>query len=125
MPALELTQLQFESSALKRLLGFMMEENVYLKNMISEVVQKSFGKKKLNEVEIFQNKFIMQDEFIGLLRNDVAEFDRLLRVEVIEDEKIIADIGRKLRQLDEHIKDAEKQFAKLKAEYSRFLHDNN
>ena len=125
MPAQELMQLQCKSNALKQLLGFMMEENVYQKNRLSELLQNSFGKKKLIQVETFQNKFIMQDEFIGLLRNDVAEFDRMLKAEVIEDDQIIADISLKLKQLDEHIKDAEKQFAKLKAAYSNFLHEKN
>ena len=77
MPELKLKQLQFESDTWKRLLVFMMDENIHLKNRLSEVLKDQFDKNLLVEVEGFQNNFIKEDELIGLMRNDVAELDKL------------------------------------------------
>ena len=87
MPDLRLQQLQLEIDALKRLLASMMEENVHLKNRIPEILKNSFENKILGKVEIFHNRFIMEDDLIGLLRNDVALLDKLLQVQkVMKDE---------------------------------------
>ena len=122
MPDLRLQQLQFEIDALKRLLAFMMDENVHLKNRIPEILKNSFEHKMLGKVEIFYNRFIMEDELIGLLRNDVSELDKTLQVQKIaEDEKTIHDIAKKIRKLGFNMENTENQFMKLKADFNIFL----
>lgn len=125
MPDLRLQQLQLEIDALKRLLASMMEENVHLKNRIPEILKNSFENKILGKVEIFHNRFIMEDDLIGLLRNDVALLDKLLQVQkVMKDETSIHDIGKKIRKLSLNMENTENQFMKLKADFNVFLTEN-
>lgn len=125
MPDLKLQQLHFETEALKRLLTFMMDENVYLKNRIAEILKNTFESTTLGKIEIFQNRFIMEDELVGLLRNDVAELDKLLRVqELIPDKAVIEDLSKKIRKLSYNMENTEGQFMRLKAEFNSFLLDS-
>ena len=125
MPELRLQQLKFEADALKRLLTFMMEENVYLKNRISEILKNAFENKILEKIEIFQNRFIMEDELVGLLRNDVAELDKLLHAQELKaDKMVVEDITRKIRKLSYNMENTESQFMRLKAEFNNFLLDH-
>lgn len=124
MPELKLKQLQYESDTWKRLLGFMMDENIHLKNRLSEVLKDKFNKNLLVEIEGFQNNFIKEDELIGLLRNDVAGLDKLLEREIFEDGKIVNEIDRRLKNLRNNIVYAEKQFGKLKLEFNNYLSEN-
>ena len=124
MPELKLKQLQYESDTWKRLLGFMMDENIHLKNRLSEVLKDNFDKNLLEGVEGFQNNFIKEDELIGLLRNDVAGLDKLLEREIFEEGKIVNEIDRRLKNLRNNIVYAEKQFGKLKLEFNNYLSEN-
>jgi regulator of replication initiation timing len=124
MPELKLKQLQYESDSWKRLLGFIMDENIHLKNRLSEVLKDKFDNNLLEEVEGFQSSFIKEDELIGLLRNDVAELDKLLVREIFEDGKIANEIDKKLNRLRNNITIAEKQFGKLKVEFNSYLSEN-
>ena len=124
MPELKLKQLQYESDTWKRLLGFMMDENIHLKNRLSEVLKDKFDKNLLVEIEGFQNNFIKEDELIVLLRNDVAGLDKLLEREIFEDGKIVNEIDRRLKNLRNNIVYAEKQFGKLKLEFNNYLSEN-
>jgi len=124
MPELKLKQLQYESDTWKRLLGFMLDENIHLKNRISEILKNGFKKNLLEELENFQSRFIKEDELIGLLRNDVAELDKLLLKEVYEDGKLIKEIGRKLKTFRNNMLNAERQFTELKLDFNHYLSEN-
>lgn len=124
MPELKLKQLKYESDTWKRLLGFMMDENIHMKNRLSEILKIGFNKNLLDEVENFQSRFIKQDELIGLLRNEVAELDKLLEREIFEDGKIFNEIDRKLMKFRNNIINAEKQFGRLKLAFNNYLSEN-
>lgn len=124
MPELKLKQLQYEAETWKRLLGFMMDENIHLKNRLSEILKDGFDNNLLDEVETFQSRFVKEDELIGLLRNEVAELDKLLVREAFEDGAIIKQVDRKLKKLRDNIQNAEKQFGKLKTEFNSYLSEN-
>ena len=121
MSALKLEQLKYESDTWKRLLGFMRDENIHLKNMLSEVLKYKFDKNLLEEAESFQNSFLKEDDLIGLLRNDIAELDKLLGMMIFEDGKIINGIDMKLLKLRNNIIIAESQFGELKAAFNNYL----
>ena len=124
MPDLRLKQLHYESDTWKRLLGFILDENIQLKNRLSEVLKDKFDKNLLAEVEAFQNSFIKEDALVALLRNDVAEFDKLLVREICEDGKIINKIDIRMKNLRNNIMNAEIQFGKLKSEFNNYLSEN-
>lgn len=86
MPELKLKQLQYERDTLKRLLDFMIDENGHMKNRLSEVLQDKFDKNLLKGIEFFQSTFLKEDELIGLLRNDFAELNKLLVIEIFEND---------------------------------------
>lgn len=124
MPEQKLKQLQHESEAWKRLLGFMTDESIHLKYRLSEVLKDKFDKNLLDELEDFQSKFITKDELIRLLRNDLAELDKLLVREIFDDGNIMKKIGTQLHKLRNNIEVAERQFSKLKSEFNSYLLEN-
>jgi len=124
MPELKIKQLQYESNTWKRLLGFMMDENVHLKNRVSEVLKNGFDKGLLEEMESFHSRFIKEDDLIGLLRNEVAELDKLLVREIFEDGQLVKEIDTKLKKLHKNIITAERQLNELKLEFNNYLSEN-
>ena len=70
---LKIKQLKHEAGTWKRVLGFMQEENIHLKNRLSDVLKERFNKKMLEDVEIFQNNFIKEDVIINLLKNEKSQ----------------------------------------------------
>jgi hypothetical protein len=121
MADLKLIQFGYETHTWKRLLLFMIEENIHLKIRLSEILQQIPGVSLLEDLENFQNRFIRQDQFISLLRDDIAELDGLLVREIFEDGKVINEIDRKLLKLRNNILHAEMQFSKLKLDFNNFL----
>jgi len=121
MSELKLEQLKYESDTWKRLLGFMRDENIHMKNMLSEVLKYKFDKNLLEEAESFQNSFLKEDDLIGLLRNDIAELDKLLEMIIFEDGKITNGIDMKLHKLRNNIIIAERQFGELKSAFNNYL----
>jgi hypothetical protein len=101
-----------------------MDENVFLKNMLSEILKDGFDKSQLEQIEDFQNRFIKEDELISLLRNDVAELDKLLLREIFEDGRIIKQVEKKLKKIRNNIRIAEKQFSRLKSDFNSYMAEN-
>ena len=114
-------QLEYENDTWKRLLSFMIEESIHLKTRLIEILNSTSDKNLLGEMENFHSRFIKQDDLINLLRNDVAELDKLLIRETFEDGKISDEIGRKLNRLRNNITNAELQFSQLKFEFNNYL----
>ena len=121
MPELKLKQLQYESDTWKRLLGFMIDENIHLKKRLVEILRSISNENLLEEMENFHSRFIKEDDLIGLLRNDVAELDKLLVREIFEDGNIFDEVIRKLNKLRNNIGNAEIQFSQLKLEFNNYL----
>ncbi|MDP4262846.1 MAG: hypothetical protein Q8941_09970 [Bacteroidota bacterium] len=124
MPELKLRQLQYESDAWKRLLGFITDENIHQKNRLSEILKDEFDKNLLDEVENFQTRFVREDNLIYLLRNELAGYDKLLVREAFEDGALSREVNTKLKKLRADIVEAEKEFSKLKSEFNNYLLEN-
>lgn len=124
MPDLKLVQLQDERDKLKRKLAFMTEENVRLKIKLSQLLKEKFDRKLLDEVETFQTSFIKEDELIGLLRNDIAELDKLIAIVIVEKENIISEIDSRLKYLQDSIAKAERNFNPIKEAFNNYLLTN-
>ncbi len=123
-PGLKLKQLQHESDSWKRQLAFMTEENIFLKNRISEILKNGTDSETLAEIENFHTSFINEDELIGLLRNDIAEYDKWLERERFEDGHIISKVQKKMKELRHGIATAEAKFGKLKSDFNNYLSEN-
>lgn len=125
MPELKLKQLQYECATWKRSLGFMMEENIRLKNRIAEILKDNFDAGLLENIEMFQNNFINEDTRMSLLRDDVADLEKLLTNQFFENEaKIKEAVDSKLKKVRNNIIEAEKQFSGLKMSFNNYLSKN-
>lgn len=118
---MKLKQLQYESETWKRLFGFMLEENMHLKNRLSEILKNRFDRNLLEEVENFQTRMIKEDERIGLLRHEVVEFDKLLKREIFKYPQIRQEVNARINNLQDNIVNAEKEFSKLKTDFNSYL----
>lgn len=117
-------QLQFEVNYLKRLLEFIVDENIHLKNRISEILSEKFDTFLLEEVDNFQSRLIKEDHLIILLNNEITEINALLATELNKDGAVMKNIEIKLKRLHRNMRIAEKQFGKLKTAFHRFLSKN-
>jgi hypothetical protein len=124
MPALKLKQLQHESDAWKRTLGFMSDENIHLKNRLSEVLTSNCNRVFIEAIDVFQTGFVKEDELIALLRNNVSHLDRLFISGIFEDEKAITQIQGKVNNLRNDLMLVEKQFCKLKSDFNNYLSEH-
>jgi hypothetical protein len=124
MSNLKKKQLQFEVNYLKRLLDFIIDENIHLKNRISEILSERFDTFLLEEVDNFQSKLIKEDHLIILLRNEITEVDSLLATELSKHDETLKKTELKLKRLHRNMRIVEKQFGKLKTEFHRFLSKN-
>lgn len=108
-----------ENNTWLRLLEFFKQENAVLKNRLAEVLDYKSNKEFLALAEHFQNLFILKDEFIDELRHDVNSQLQLLssKDKLLPDEKLI----RKQVKLRNEMEYLEKNFAKLKNEFNRYL----
>lgn len=122
--ALKLKQLWLETDTWKRLLSFIIDENIQLKNRIAEVLKDGIDARLLEEVEKFHNRSLEGDLFIGLLRNDVAELDKMLVKDMPKDEKSIRQAESQIIKLRNNIAIAEKQFSKLKMEFYTYFSEH-
>ena len=121
---LKIKQLRHETSTWKRVLHFMQEENIHLKNRLSDVLKDSFDKKMLADVEVFQNNFIKEDELIGLLKNELAEIENSLQHNIFNEGKIENSIDWKIKKLRTNIENAEKDFSKTTNDFNIYLSEN-
>lgn len=117
-------QLQCNCDEWKRLLGFLQDENIRLKNSLSEILKSSRDNSLLEEAENFQNNFIKEDQLIRILRHDLAEFDNLLIRDAFEDRKIVKNLRSKSRDLRKNINTAKRQFSILKSQFTNYLSEN-
>jgi hypothetical protein len=124
MSTLKQNQLRYESDTWKRLLGFMTDENVHLKNRLADILKEDFSNVMLVEVEDFQNRFLKEDMIIRLLRSDIAELDKLLIHDQFADGRIAKEIEGKIRKLRNNISTAEELFGKLKLEFNSYMAEN-
>ncbi len=116
-----LHQVKHECAGWKRLLAFMMEENVQLKTQVPEILSNSGDQVLLAGIEQFQDRFISEDGVISLLRNDVAKFEKLLLKEETEVGVLSDQTYRKLEILRNNLQTLETQFSELRSAFFRFL----
>ncbi len=117
-------ELRSEVDSLKKLLAFLTDENIQLKERLSWMLKEKSDTSILDEAEIFQTSFIRQDDRIGILKNSVAQLDKLVAREAFDDGKIARETGRKLGHLREQISDAQTKFNKLKSAFDSYLSEN-
>ena len=124
MTELKLMQLRHEINTWKRLLGFMQEENIHLKNRLSEVLKDRFNKNLLDTVECYQTIFIEDDELIILLKTKVTEVENSLLNSAVTDDNNKIVLDKKIEKIRKGIDEAEKKFTEVNNNFNKYLAEN-
>lgn len=119
-----LKQLKYECDTWKRQLCFMREENVHLKTRLSEILKDGIADNLLEEIEFFQSRLTREDDVIGLLRNELAELDKLLVRETFENGTTKRIVDNKMKGLRHSITVSGRDFTKLKSEFNNYILEN-
>ena len=115
-------QYHHENQTWGRSLDFYKQENNFLKNRLSEVVDQKTGKDFLALAEHFQNRFIVKDEFIDELNHDINAQERMLKEGIVKG--VIAVNEKMVKQQDKlrnEMEYLEKDFVQLKSEFNKYL----
>jgi hypothetical protein len=113
-------QFHHENKTWIRLLEFFKQENYFMKNRLSEVLDHNVDKNFLALAEQFQNKFILKDEYIDELRSDINKQNQMFSNSTTQltDNKL-TKTQEKLRNEMEYF---EKDFNTLKNEFNKYLY---
>jgi hypothetical protein len=117
----KLMQVRYETEAWKRLLCFIVDENIHLKNRLCEVLQDQSNKNLLEGLETFLSGFIKHDDFINLLRNDLAELKKILEQDELTDEMPAQEIFERIYKFRNSIIIAETRFGDLRINFYNYL----
>lgn len=124
LPDLKMIQIQYETDTWKRLLAFMMEENIHHKNRLADILKFNFDKNMLDDIEGFQLQFVKEDELIGLLRREINELERLVEKEIYKEDHTLKEIGSSANKIRKNIRSIEIRFGDLKAAFNDYLLEN-
>lgn len=117
-------QFQHESDSWKRKLEFLLQENAYLKNRLAELLnEQKIDRGIVESAELYLNRFIRKDEIIFLFRNDIAEFDEMLKNENYEDRVLVKAIEHKNKMMSKELQKLDTTFKNLKIQFNNFLAD--
>ena len=118
-------QFQHEIKMWLRSLDFFELENNYLKNRLSDVVDKTNDKYYLAQAEHFQNQFIVKDEFMDELKHDVNEQFRNLKSTTVALSAKKIDVEEKYTERQDNLREQmiylEKDFTSLRNEFQAYL----
>lgn len=116
----QVRQFQDLFEAWKHWLNSRMEENVLLKNKITEILKNNYDHNSLEEIEEFQTHFIVEDELIHSLRRDVNELDNFMHSRLAENGKLERSFYTKMENLHKDISNSITSFSLLKAGFNDF-----
>ena len=122
IPEKDVRQFQTEIETWKQSLNFRMEENVLLKNRLSDILRNNYEQNSLEEIEEFQTRFIKEDELINSLRRDVNDLDNLLYSKMFEDGKLEKSFDTKMEDLGKDIANSITRFRILQSAFGDFRH---
>lgn len=124
MPELKILQLRHENESWKRLLNFILDENIHLKHRLAEILKYKSDTLFLEQAEEFQSEFIKKDMLISLLRDDIADMDTCLIKNQLDAGDINPEIKSRLKKLRHNIAQTERQFSKMKLDFNSYISES-
>ncbi len=118
-----LHQFRHENEAWGRVIRFLTDEYIFLKNRLSEILQKMDENDKilLERIEYFQNHFLKEDEIIGYLRMEIRDLNKLLALDSVENSEPFKEVKKKQKKLRIELEKTEQSFVKLKYEFNNYV----
>jgi len=113
-------EIKYENEVGKKLLQGLQQDNVLLKNKLSEILKLNIRDGILEKAENFQTSFLLADERISFLRKDNMELCRQF-LKAIGDRNALEELSQKQKQLKKQIKQEEKEFNKLKLAFNSYI----
>ncbi|MEP6616135.1 MAG: hypothetical protein ABJA57_06125 [Ginsengibacter sp.] len=113
-------QFVHENKTWGRSLDFFKQENNLLKNRLSIIVDNKEDKEFLIVAEFFQSQFILKDQFIDDLKNDVKHHEKYI-VENFNNVILLNTILKKQEKLRNEIGFFEKDFSSLRHQFNKSI----
>ena len=120
---MDINQLQHEIQRWLRTLEFIKEENLLLKNRLSEMIHLKTEKRLIHQAEDFQNFFLNNDTIIAMLKNDVHKQERLLTKDIFYDEAAAKKVMKSQQILRGDMDKLEKNFSNFNMDFNTYLDD--
>lgn len=117
-----LNQFQFEIHSWIRLVDFLNQENTYLKNRLSEVIDQIKDREKLALAEHFQNQFIVKDDIYDHILHDLKkQAYKWKNIQSLSSSALQDELTKIQKNLREQIEFIERDHAVLSKDYNTYL----
>jgi hypothetical protein len=119
--ALKIRQFKYENESSRRMVEFLMQENVMLKTRLAELLSEIFTAEDLLEIaEFYQASFIRKDEIINLIRQDIGRLDNML-TQFIHKKDDLDSITQAREKLNRDLKNLGVVFIDMKTRFNNDL----
>lgn len=106
----------------RRMLVFLTEENNEQKMRLAEALKEGTATAGfIEEAENYLNNFTRQDDIIFQARQEIAELEKLLTKDALEQEDALKKIDTRYKQLQKEMEKLEQAFNTLKFQFNRSL----
>ena len=113
---------QQESNTWKRSVTFMIDETIYLKSRLPELLQRPVADQALLSIESFQTRFLRQDLLIDILKHDIAEIEEIISRDIFNGDNVaIESLDSRMSHMRKLMTDAEQHFYTLKQEFNKYI----
>lgn len=115
-------QYLFENASWIRFMDFLIQENTFLKDRLSEVMDQVRDKESLDLAEHFHNQFIIKDDIFEHILNELKiESEKWKMHKKSDNEKVLIDLKKVHSFLKNQMDTVEKEHAILKSDYNTYL----
>jgi cell division septum initiation protein DivIVA len=122
MPKRKLEQFHQENSTWLRTLDYMEQEASYMKNRLSKVVDLLYTNEVLDWAEDYQNRFLMKEEAIDLMKQDIHAQERRLASEYLyEGNQLKTEIVKSQTQLRLQMDYMENDFYNMRKAFNDYV----
>ncbi|NLR60342.1 hypothetical protein HGH93_19680 [Chitinophaga polysaccharea] len=107
----------------KYILRVVEDETIFFKTKLSRVLANDLEKSHLNDLEIFQHRFLMMDEQVVLLRHEVRELQEIIQQQAVAT-PLPASIITQQQGVALKIERLQQSFNELASDFSSYLHQS-
>lgn len=116
-------QYQFENASWIRLIEFLAQENSYMKNRLSEILDHINDRENLELAEGFQNQFIIKDDLYDHLLHELKdEAKKIKELKTAERDVISPELKKTHKNFRDQIDLIERDYGHLKKDYNTYLY---